>query len=94
MSIDPGSKTAQVCRTAILHDAKAWARSGPRYFVRNDNTQLRAAERNANDTLFAEQNAEWDDTMMTFYETRYARYGGDLNDLPWITNGERASDVG
>lgn len=89
-TIDPKSKTAETCRNAILHDAKAWARKGPRSFVRKKGSLVhRAALRAENDAIFDAQNADWDASMMTFYEERYARYGGDLDDLPWIKNGKR-----
>jgi hypothetical protein len=76
----------QFCLELVLSDARRWFKKDyPRNYVRLKDTEkhmVTKLKRELN-ALFVTQNAEWDQSLKTWYESMIVRYGGAVEMLPW-----------
>jgi hypothetical protein len=83
----PSEVAREFARAVVLTNARSWFRSDwPRTYSRNADTDkhMRVKMKREIDEIFAQQNKEFDDALMAWYERTYVSYGGDVNDLPWV----------
>lgn len=77
-------KVSKHMRNLVLSDAEHWYAT--RYPRSLRSTCHHSGDREHNNELFAEMNAQWDDSLMKWYEKVYVLNGGDISDFPWPTN--------